>query len=46
MSNNDLMEALRDVEFCDINAGRYYRAIAVTDESTGVVVLLEEAQDD
>lgn len=45
MTNDALMDALRDVEFCDIDAGRYYRAIAVTNESTGVVVLLEEAQD-
>ena len=45
MNNDMLMEVLRDVEFCNINAGRYYRAIAVTNESTGVVVLLEEAQD-
>ncbi|MEM5769402.1 MAG: hypothetical protein AAGU32_14075 [Bacillota bacterium] len=43
MDENTLMRILDGVEFCSVASGVYYRATAVTLESTGPVVLLEEA---
>lgn len=42
MTDQSLMDALQDVEFCDIATGRCYRAIGVTQENGGTVVLLEQ----
>lgn len=44
MSNEELLNALLDVEFCNVDTGSYYRAVAVCTESTGVVVSMEAVE--
>lgn len=43
LTDDQLMETLEDAEFCDIESGTYFRAVAVQKESTGTVVILEKA---
>lgn len=44
LDNDKLFDQLEGIEFCDNDTGHYFRAIAVTNESTGTVVLLERIE--
>lgn len=44
VSNDSLFNLLEGIEFCDNETGHYFRASAVTTESTGTVVILERIE--
>lgn len=41
MLNDQLLDILEKIEFCDQNTGQYYRVVSVCTESTGPVAILQ-----
>jgi len=41
-SNDAILDLLEDVEFCNMETGEYFRAVAIHQESTGPVVIIEK----
>lgn len=40
------LEDLKDIEFCNMGIGEYYRAIGITEESGKTVVMMEKEVND
>lgn len=38
----DLMAMLENVEFCNMETGEYFRGVALTQESTGPVIIIKK----
>lgn len=40
------LEDLKDIEFCNMETGEYFKAIGITEENGKTVVMVEKAEND